>query len=514
MKQPEASDHAASRSEHPDSEEFRSAGSVVEQVYREFPRYLGFSRASLMLFDEESQALVSDDLIGIHRSGGASPSAPQPLGFSISGKCFIEQRPIVIDDCSKSDLVPPRFVDSLSLKSVVAIPLVARGKPIGVLRVDDTEQTHRFSEQDVEFFSMLGDMLADVVTNPRLYHELREAEHAIRESERNFRAVAENANDGILIAVGDGEVVYANVRTTEITGISSDDISKRNLRDLVSEKQRDAVMVRFQQILKGELKSTKHHETLFARPDGRGVPIELSVTQTEWKGESAVMVIVRDITERRRLEMQVLEISEDEQRRFGRDLHDGLGQTLAAIAVQCKVLERRLEAASREESQDAARITGLVQRAAGEAHYLAIGLSPVDLESRGLVVALEELASNTERAFDIPCRFDCDKQIVVTDPAVATQLYRIAQEAIGNALRHGQPSCIDLSLVRRDGKITLTIEDDGSGFSADTEASRGMGLQIMGHRARMIDSELSVSSRRGDGVKVTCVIRPGVNSGT
>ncbi|MBN1478318.1 PAS domain S-box protein [Candidatus Sumerlaeota bacterium] len=486
------------------SEESRALGPVVEEIYREFPRYLGFSRASLMLFDEESQALVSDELIGVHRSGETSSSAPQPIGFSISGKCFAEKRPIVVDDCSQSDLVPRRFVEQLRLKSCAAVPVITEGRVIGVLRVDDTERTHRFTAEDVEFFSMLAAMLGSVVTNPRLYRELREAERAVRDSERNFRALAENANDGILIAVGDGELVYANRRAAEIAGLPPETFLDLSLRDLIPVPLRGEVLERYLQILSGEALSQRHHETLFTRPDGSVVFIELSVTQTEWRGKRAVMAIVRDITVRRQLEKQVLDITEDKGNRFGRDLHDGLGQTLAAIAVRCKVLERGLAAESIPHSEEAARLTQLVQQAIDTVQQMARGLAPVQLESRGLPIALQDLGRDLEDAFGVRCHVHCEATAEISDLAVATQLFRIAQEAANNAVRHGSPRSLEITLAREGDAVTLCIRDDGSGFSEEEASPRGMGLLTMRYRARTLGAKLDIQSHGREGVTVLC----------
>jgi two-component system, LuxR family, sensor kinase FixL len=488
------------------SEDGRALAPVVEEIYREFSRYLGFSRASLMLFDEQSQALISDGLIGVHRPGYPTSSAPQPVGFSISGKCFAERRPIVIDDCSQSDLVPRRFVEQLSLKSIAAVPVIAEGQVIGVLRVDDTERTHRFTAEDVEFFSMLAAMLGSVVTNPRLYRELREAERAVRESERNFRALAENANDGILIAVGDGDLAYANRCVAEISGLPAETLLHLNLRDLIPATQRGEVLERYHQILSGESLSQRNHETLFTRPDGSVVFIELSVTQTEWRGERAVMAIVRDITVRRQLEKQVLDITEDKGNRFGHDLHDGLGQTLAAIAIKCKVLERGLAAESIPHSEEAAQLTRLVQQAVDTAHMMARGLAPVQLESRGLPIALQDLARDLEDAFGVRCHVSCDESAQIDDLAVATQLFRIAQEAATNAVRHGAPESLEIALAREGSAITLTIRDDGTGFAEEETSRRGMGLQTMGYRARTLGAKLDIQSHGGEGVTVLCTL--------
>jgi signal transduction histidine kinase len=135
---------------------------------------------------------------------------------------------------------------------------------------------------------------------------------------------------------------------------------------------------------------------------------------------------------------------------------------------------------------------------------LARGLSPVDVESGGLMAALKELAENTERLFRISCRFECPQPILIHDNTVATHLYRIAQEAIQNAVKHGHSTRLKVSLTKSRAAITLTILDNGLGISTGTRAPEGMGLRIMHYRARTIGGKLTIQPAPKKGTKVVC----------
>jgi len=240
--------------------------------------------------------------------------------------------------------------------------------------------------------------------------------------------------------------------------------------------------------------------------DGARRLIAWSGTILPGENESAAYIIATgiDITERKRLEKAILEISAAEQRRIGQDLHDGLGQHLTGIAFMSKVQEQKLAEKGLAEAAQASRIVGLVNEAINKTRELAHGLLPVVLEAHGLMSALKRWAAEVEDLFHISCRLWLDKPVLIHDANVSTHLYRIAQEAVNNAIRHGQAKNIGISLSARKGYGTLRIENDGSSLPADTNRS-GMGMQIMNYRARMIGGSLKVESGGTCGVTITCL---------
>lgn len=226
------------------------------------------------------------------------------------------------------------------------------------------------------------------------------------------------------------------------------------------------------------------------------------------------LVILRDITERKRLEKEILEISDREQRRIGQDLHDGICQQLAGIELMSGALERKLVVRSPPEARAAGEIAGHVREAIGQTRLLARGLSPVTLESEGLMSALQEFAGNTERIFGVSCRFKCSPPVLVKDPAVGTHLFRIAQEAVSNAIKHGRATVLRIELQEHPpGTLVLTVTDNGFGFPKDAPKQKGMGLQIMKSRAGMMGGLLAVENAEGGGVKVSCSVALNPNSG-
>jgi signal transduction histidine kinase len=233
----------------------------------------------------------------------------------------------------------------------------------------------------------------------------------------------------------------------------------------------------------------------------------LSVERIELDGVPCALSIAHDVTERRELERELIEISERERQRIGYDLHDTLGQHLAGIAFLSKVLEQQLTARNAVEATQAAQIVTFINQAIEQARTLAGGLAPVTLETYGLVFALQELATSVEALFHCSCKVSSPHAIHITDHAVAMHLYRIAQEAVNNAIQHGKAPQITITLSgRHEGGMLLMVQDNGAGFPTDVAERRGMGLRIMHHRARMIGAFLEVQRQAHGGTCVICTL--------
>ncbi|MCU1342324.1 MAG: domain S-box protein [Candidatus Acidoferrum typicum] len=212
-----------------------------------------------------------------------------------------------------------------------------------------------------------------------------------------------------------------------------------------------------------------------------------------------------DITERKGLEEAILEISAKEQRRIAQDLHDGLGQHLTGIAFMSKVLQEKLSDRSLPEAVEAAKIVQMVNQAIDNTRQLARGLHPVAVEPQGLMSALKKWASEVEELFHIGCTFHCDTPLYIHDGNLATHLYRIAQEAVNNAIRHGKARNIVICLSGKIGTGILTIQDDGEGFPVNPANQPGVGLSIMNYRADMVGGSLKVHPNENRGITVTCM---------
>ncbi len=226
--------------------------------------------------------------------------------------------------------------------------------------------------------------------------------------------------------------------------------------------------------------------------------------ELETRVQQRTEALRREMSERERLEEELLKVSEREQRRIGHDLHDILCQHLTATALAGQVLSERLAARSLGEAGDARKVVELVEAGITLARNLARGLDPVAMDAEGLMAAFQELAGNLNQRPPLQCVFECETPVLIHHDATATHLYRIAQEAVSNAIRHGRARRIGISLSERAGRVTLMVEDDGVGLTESRTAGKGLGIRIMAHRAAMIGGALSVEPAPTGGTIVTC----------
>lgn len=231
-------------------------------------------------------------------------------------------------------------------------------------------------------------------------------------------------------------------------------------------------------------------------------------TLTDAAGEVVgVLAVGRDITQRRRLEKEIVDISTREQQRIGQELHDGLGQELTGLGYLAQMLYCDLEQRGAPETETANQLADGVEKALEQARTIARGLVPVEIDADGLLNSLGQLAAQTEKRFGIACRLYCDVPALIDDTATAAQLFRIVREAVNNATKHARASRITIEAQNGSDAIVFSVRDDGLGIPLDAELSDGMGLRIMQHRAGVIGAVLSVGPAQGGGTLVTCTIQ-------
>ena len=229
--------------------------------------------------------------------------------------------------------------------------------------------------------------------------------------------------------------------------------------------------------------------------------------ELEARVRQRTMALTEEMAERERAERELLDISEREQQRIGHDLHDSLGQHLTGVALAGQVLKEKLSTRGLSEAADATKLVELMEEGIALSRKLAKGLHPVELEAEGLMQALEELAAISSDLFKISCRFDCDSPVLIRDAATSGHLYRIAQEAISNAVKHGKGKNISIQLEALDDGIAMRVKDDGLGLPDSLPRNAGMGLRIMAHRASMIGAIFSAKRDDTGGTVVSCVLK-------
>jgi PAS domain S-box-containing protein len=328
-------------------------------------------------------------------------------------------------------------------------------------------------------------------------------------------AVVHDSNDAITVKDFEGNIRVWNKAAERIYGYSKSEALKMNFRQLVPEEKRAEALDMVKRLRKGE--DIHSFETHRITKDGRILDIWLTVTTL--KSDSgrpiAITTTERDITERKLLEKEMLEIPMREREQIGREMHDSLGQILTGIAIKSKGLEIKLKRRSLEESTDATEICGLANELIAQTRRLAKLLHPVDLKVDGLASALRVLASNTERLLKVSCEVKCKSVPHIQDSVTASHLYRIAQEAITNAAKHGKAKKVRIEFAADETKSVLRIRNDGRSFPGVTTRKTGLGLKIMDYRARSIGASLDVRKGTNGGAIVTCLLpHKNNNSGT
>ena len=328
----------------------------------------------------------------------------------------------------------------------------------------------------------------------------------LRESERKLRLISENATDAIFAFDMKRRAVYANSAVTELTGYTVAEIQERGFINWIHPDDQNQMLKLWEALYEGNGYSEVEFRLVTKSGQKKWCSSTWGPLYDEHGRQIGVQGRERDVTLRKQLESELLEISGTERRRIGHELHDGLGQYLAGIAFRAKALEQRLSIAGSPDAQDAKELVSLMNQAISQTRNLARGMAPVDVEASGLAAALQNLASETKHFFNCRCEVHCPNSDLQVDARSGLELYRIAQEAIHNAVRHGEATCIEIKLRVHDQMLCLALSDNGTGFELANIESSGMGLRLMNYRARSVGGSVKVSSRQGKGTTVNCVV--------
>ncbi len=364
--------------------------------------------------------------------------------------------------------------------------------------------------------------------NDELEELVAQRTQIIREKHEHLQAIWDSAFDAIITIDSRGLIETANRAAEKMFGYTSAELLGQNVKLLMPKPysdEHDGYLQRYHQTGQERILNTPR-ELVALRKDGSTFPIDLSVTQVDHSGYFTG--IIRDISDRKRLQRHILEISSEEQRRIGRELHDGTGQELTGLSLTAGALLEMIDAlpitngqgqTERQLDEDAfnrirntiAKVNQKLIEANRHVHELSHGIMPVQIDSGALQSSLEELASSTNLPPTIHCRFDCPLPVTVSNNSAATHLYRIAQEAVNNALRHSQASEIVLSLKQNGKELVLEVLDNGIGIDetyrriAEAKKDHGMGMRTMQYRAGIIGGTLQIERRKTGGTSVRCV---------
>jgi signal transduction histidine kinase len=339
----------------------------------------------------------------------------------------------------------------------------------------------------------------------------QQTEAALREQDSILRSILDSMGDGVVVIGGNGRVLAFNPAAEKLLGgnpLGGDALQwvkevESHLLDGVTTETEKSNPLRL--AVAGRLSG--NHEISLHRADEEETKLldltALPLVARQGKAAGVVMVIA-DQTARRTLEKRIAEASEREQRRIGQDLHDGVCQHLVGVAFAAGSLQSTLESRALDADAAAAgEIASLINEAISEARNLAHGLYPAGLEE-GIEIALRTLASTTQERTGIVCTARIANGNAVVDSVSSVHLYRIAQECVSNACRHGEAETITISLEHQSGHLQLVVADDGKGMDTSSTANCGIGLNLMRHRASLMGGTLEIESHAGQGARIIC----------
>jgi PAS domain S-box-containing protein len=460
---------------------------------------MGVSAKATVFIVDDDQGLMRLVSRTLEREGFITAGAES--GEAAQAWLAVNRADLMLLDLKLHDIEGQALVDRLATARHCPPFIIITGQGDERVAVEMMKRGARdYLVKDADFLEFVPAVVKRALEQLDQERRLAEAEEQVH----LVRSAIEQGFSAVLImdaSLPDPRVVYSNAAFETTTGYASQKILGQPLSAL------DRLSNVYQRLRHGLTDGAEFLEEVSTFQNSKGE------RWGEWRAgpvrdrsgrNSHWLLILRDITEHKRLEKEILEIGDQERRRIGQDLHDGLCQQLAGIELMSQVLEQKLARKSKMDAARAGEIARHVREAISQTRSLARGLTPVTLESEGLASALHELAANTERMFGVSCHVDCPRPVIVEAPAVSTHLYRIAQEAVSNAIKHGKAPEITIHLERSPKRILLRIADRGRGFPEPLPTTRGMGLRIMQYRSGIIGATLLLEKNPGGGATVVC----------
>jgi two-component system CheB/CheR fusion protein len=388
-----------------------------------------------------------------------------------------------------------------------AMSRLARGEHVVQLEVRRVRKDGQRILVEVTY-SPLRDGAGKVIAASVIARDITERKHneeKLRDSEEHLRAILNTAMDAIITIHQHGIIQSVNPATEQMFGYSAGELIGLNVTILMPSPYREEHDGYLESYLRTGQKRIIGigREVHGRRKDGSVFPVDLAVNEIEHLKLFTGMI--RDITRRKELEREVVEIASLQQHRIGQDLHDTVGQELTALNLVASDLEESIRTDPQRTSELIAKMIQGLQRSQRDFRAIVQGLLPVPVDARRLAAALADLADHTQQEGKLKCTLDCPRPITVADNSIATHLYLITVEAVHNAVKHAQARNIRITL-KSDAMLVLTVQDDGVGMAEEPAESQGLGLRIMRNRAAIVGAKLAIEPADPMGTMVTCVL--------
>ncbi len=483
----------------------RQPSAVLQRVVDETHRLVGADGTILSVLDPDGATLrwAYDDGLRSLFDPEYVANLTLPLGVGPTGVAVAERRPVRVDrdliDAFPAGPENDRFFDTTGFRSIVCVPIVAEDGPLGALEVYSCREA-AFGEADEALLASLAAQAAIALTNARLVERLRA-------SEERYRFLVENSPDVVYATDREGRFTFLTETIEAMTGFTVGECLGSHFSLLVDETSMPAAAATWDTLI-ADPAVPRITRLLLRRRDGGLVPVEVSsIGTTDEAGRfTGIHGATRDVSERERLERdlrgQAAELAANEERaHLARELHDSVTQALFSMTLMTRSVELLLDRnpAVAREKLDALR--DLQRDALAEMRSLIFELRPGSLEQDGLVQALRTHAAAVEGRVGLPVLLDAD-ELERLPAEVEEALYRIAQEALHNVVKHADARQVRIVLRREGGEVRLRVEDDGKGFDPAAVPPGHLGLAGMRARAERIGADLVVASSARSGTRV------------
>ena len=387
----------------------------------------------------------------------------------------------------------------VGLRSSIMVPLSHKGRIIGALSLSSRREG-AYGLRDQTILEHLAGQIAPAIENSELYAQVKSSEEALRDSEELFRSLMEHAADAFIIHDLEGQLLDVNQMACDGLGYTREDMLALYPWDFVATMPPGGAKEWKEMVPGIPLMDT----SIWRRKDGTTFPVEVRLRTFELRGQRIIFALGRDITQRQQAEQALRELVVLEERnRLARELHDSVTQVLYSANLMAEAGRRFAGAGDLERAKHyLSRLGDTCQQALKEMRLLVYQLRPLALESEGIVGALRQRLDAVEKRAGMEARLLFDGPIDL--PArLEEELYRVAQEALNNALKHAAATSVTVRFASGDGCFTLEVEDNGKGFDPDTVANAGgMGLVSMRERVENLGGALSILSAPGEGTKI------------
>ncbi|NTU50159.1 MAG: PAS domain S-box protein [Desulfobulbaceae bacterium] len=446
---------------------------------------------------EEDGKVKLECTCGLVISGKTDPTQPF---FTAGGSCWTNDAIKFIGLSPEDDprYIPRNHCIHQGYASLALVPIRNQKEIVGLLQLNDRRKGC-LTLEIIEILEAIAAHIGSALMR-------KQSELAMRESESALTRLLDTIPVPIYFKNRAGQIKWCNRAIENFFGKSKQELMSLSIYDVFSKSIAEIYDADEQKLLaqRGNIrrevqardKAGKLHYLISEKASF--VDLQGSIT--------GLINVFLDITERKRLEKEVLEISEREQQRIGRDLHDGLGQELTGIALLGKVMAQQLQMQGSALYQDAMHLTDLVSQAIGKLNIIVRGVFPTQFALAGLDVSLSKMAESIRECHHLECVYQPSEENLISDEATALQLFYIAKEATNNAIKHAGATLISIRLEKRAQDMLLSIQDNGERISRFTPNQTGMGLQIMRYRAQLIGAEFEIRSTSPAGTLVTCCL--------